>query len=145
LPPSLFRKNRERFFSLFSQSVQTEKGDFALFRGASEVPMYSSDIRYPEYQEAYFYYLTGVVEMDCYLIVDLHEKKVTLFVPQLDNLYKIWMNIMKKEEFAAKYEIEVCYMAELEAALKAYTGKMYINAGVNTDSNLKTDVPDAQY
>jgi len=52
---------------------------------------------------------------------------------------------MKKEEFAAKYEIEVCYMAELEAALKAYTGKMYINAGVNTDSNLKTDVPDAQY
>jgi len=81
LPPSLFRKNRERFFSLFSQSVQTEKGDFALFRGASEVPMYSSDIHYPEYQEAYFYYLTGVVEMDCYLIVDLHEKKVTLFVP----------------------------------------------------------------
>jgi len=49
LPPSLFRKNRERFFSLFNDSVKTAPGDFALFRGASEVPIYSSDICYPEY------------------------------------------------------------------------------------------------
>jgi len=35
--------------------------------------------------------------MDCYLLVDLHKKHVIVFLPQLDNLYKIWMNIMTKE------------------------------------------------
>lgn len=49
LPSTLFAKNRARFFSLFHQSVQTKEGDFALFKGANEVPIYSSDICYPEY------------------------------------------------------------------------------------------------
>jgi hypothetical protein len=80
--------------------ADVKEGDFAVFKGASEVPIYSSDICYPEYQEAFFYYLTGVEEMDCYLIVDLHNDKVTLFMPQLDNLYKIWMNFITKEESA---------------------------------------------
>jgi len=60
LPATLFEKNRKRFFELFHAEVQVQEGDFALFKGASEIPIYSSDINYPEYQEAYFYYLTGV-------------------------------------------------------------------------------------
>jgi len=52
-----------------------------LFKGASEVPLYSSDVHYPEYQEAYFYYLTGCEEMDCYLVLDLHNDKAILFAP----------------------------------------------------------------
>jgi hypothetical protein len=35
------------------------KNACGFFKGASEVPMYSSDVAYPEYQEAYFYYLFG--------------------------------------------------------------------------------------
>ena len=81
LPSTLFAKNRKRFLKLFHEAVKTEEGDIALFRGASEVPLYSSDVSYPEYQEAYFYYLTGVNEMDCYLAVDLHNDIATLFVP----------------------------------------------------------------
>jgi hypothetical protein len=77
----LFQKNRTRFFSLFHKEVETKNGDFALFKGASEVPLYSSDVHYPEYQEAYFYYLTGCEEMDCYLILDLHNDKAILFAP----------------------------------------------------------------
>jgi hypothetical protein len=145
LPPSLFQKNRKRFFDLFSQKVKTEDGDFALFKGASEVPIYSSDICYPEYQEAYFYYLTGVVEMDCYLVADLHNKKVILFVPQLDNLYKIWMNFITKEQFAEKYQMEVRHCHELEDTLASFSGKCYVNLGVNSDSNLKTDIPEEKY
>ena len=145
LPPSLFQKNRNRFFDLFHQKVKTEDGDFALFKGASEVPIYSSDICYPEYHEAYFYYLSGVSEMDCYLVLDLHNRKVILFVPQLDNLYKIWMNFITKEEYAKKYQIEVRHVHELEDSLAAFGGKCYINLGTNTDSNLKTDIPDEKY
>lgn len=83
--------------------------------------------------------------MDCYLIADLHNKKVILFVPQLDNLYKIWMNFITKEEYAEKYQIEVRHMHELEDALKAFDGTLYINLGTNTDSQLKTDIPEEKY
>ena len=72
LPNSLFAKNRARFFKLFKERVKLEDGKkaVALFKGASAVPLYSSDVNYPEYQEAYFYYLFGVSEMDCYGFVD---------------------------------------------------------------------------
>jgi len=83
--------------------------------------------------------------MDCYLIADLHNDKVTLFMPKLDNLYKIWMNFITKDQTADKYKIEVKYMSELEEEMKKFTGKLYINEGTNTDSNLKTDLPDAKY
>jgi len=94
LPNSLFAKNRQQFISMFKKTVPVKEGDFALFRGASEVPLYSSDVNYPEYQEAYFYYLFGVHEMDCYAIIDFHNEKAVLFAPKLDNLYKIWMTTM---------------------------------------------------
>ena len=94
LPNSLFAKNRQQFISMFKKAVPVEEGDFALFRGASEVPLYSSDVSYPEYQEACFYYLFGVHEMDCYAIIDFYNEKAVLFAPKLNNLYKIWMTTM---------------------------------------------------
>ena len=65
-----------------------------VFKGASEVPLYSSDVSYPSYQEAYFYYLFGAIEMDLYGVIDFTEEKAILFVPRLNNLYKIWMTVM---------------------------------------------------
>lgn len=70
------------------------KNAVGFFKGASEVPLYSSDCSYPEYQEAFFYYLFGVDEMDCYGVIDFENEKAVLFVPRLDNLYKIWMTVM---------------------------------------------------
>ena len=49
LPTSLFKKNSERFFKLFHSKHYTKQGDFALLRGSSEVPLYNSDVSYPEY------------------------------------------------------------------------------------------------
>ena len=57
------------------------------------MPIYSSDVNYPEYQEAFFYYLFGVPEMDCYGVIDFENEKTFLFVPRLDNYYKIWMTV----------------------------------------------------
>ena len=145
MPNSLFRKNRNRFFSLFHKKNVTKQGDFALLRGASEVPLYNSDVSYPEYQEAFFYYLFGAVEMDCYGLLDLHNDHAILFVPRLDNLYKIWMTVMTKEESAVHYELEVRYIDEMEATLEQFKGSMYLNDGVNSDSGLKTILPDEKY
>lgn len=86
------------------------------FKGANEVPMYSGDVPYPEYQEAFFYYLFGITEMDCYGAIDFVSEKSILFVPKLDNFYKIWMTTMTKEEWGQKYSgiDEIFYTDEME-------------------------------
>ena len=63
LPQTLFKKNRAQFIKMFNEQHEL-KGEHIIgfFKGASEVPMYSGDVPYPEYQEAFFYYLV------CYTI-----------------------------------------------------------------------------
>jgi len=51
--------------------------------------------------------------MDCYGLLDFNEEKAILFIPKLDALYKIWMTVMSKEDYSAKYEIEVRTVDEL--------------------------------
>ena len=75
------------------------KNAVGFFKGASEVPLYSSDVTYPEYQEAFFYYLFGVVEMDAYGVIDFQNEKAVLFLPKLDNYYKIWMTVLDLEGY----------------------------------------------
>ena len=59
--------------------------------------MQQSDVNYPEYQESFFYYLFGAVEMDCYGLMDLETKKAILFVPKHDDYYKVWMTLLSLE------------------------------------------------
>lgn len=96
LPQTLFQKNRQQFIRMFKkqQGDKLPKNAVGFFKGSSEVPLYSSDVCYPEYQEAFFYYLFGAEEMDCYGAIDFENEKAVLFIPRLDNLYKIWMTVM---------------------------------------------------
>ena len=107
--------------------------------------MYSGDVPYPEYQEAYFYYLFGATEMDCYGIIDFQEEKSYLFFPKLDNFYKIWMTTMSKDELKEKYSgvDEICYTDEIQDVLKGINPDLiYLNKGINSDSGLETMVPE---
>ena len=105
----------------------------ALFKGASEVPLYSSDVSYPSYQEAFFYYVFGAIEMDLYGLVDFNQEKAILFVPRLDNLYKIWMTVMKLEDYVAKYELEVRNVSDLKKFMASEcpsdSTTVYVNGG----------------
>ena len=83
--------------------------------------------------------------MDCYVLLDLYKDHTILFIPRLDNLYKIWMTVMTKEEFSAYYDLEVRYIDELEEAIKQLDGILYLNDGINSDSGLKTTLPDEKY
>jgi len=50
LSNSLFQKNRARFIQLFKEELgEKSQKAIALFKGSSEVPLYSSDVAYPEY------------------------------------------------------------------------------------------------
>ena len=88
-----------------AKGADLPKNAVALFQGASEVPMYSSDVAYPEYQEAFFYYLFGVTEMDSFAVIDFANEKTILFLPKLDNYYKIWMTVLTVDEYKKKYSL----------------------------------------
>ncbi len=83
--------------------------------------------------------------MDCYGLLDLHNDHLILFVPRLDNLYKIWMNVLTKEDASQFYQVEVRYVDEIEETLKSFQGTLFLNDGVNSDSGLKTILPDEKY
>ena len=65
-------------------------------------------------------------------------------------MYKIWMTVMTKEDYQAKYDIEVRYIEELKDYLaqncsEASNTTVYLNRGVNSDSKLQTQVPEPDY
>ena len=62
----------------------------------------------------------------------------------------IWMTVMTKEDYAAKYEIEVRYISEMSEYLVSNYGQatgstVYVNRGVNSDSKLVTAIPEQNY
>ena len=88
--------------------------------------------------------------MDCYGLIDFTTEKAILFVPKMDNLYKIWMTLMTKEDFQTKYEVEVKYLDELEEYMATECSQsnnvtVYVNQGVNSDSRLVTQIPESKY
>jgi Xaa-Pro dipeptidase len=63
--------------------------------------------------------LFGINEPDCYAALDLGTGKPTFFVPQTSNLYKIWMTVLTKDDFKAKYEIsDVVFVEDMAQWLK---------------------------
>ena len=51
IPNSCFEENRARFYRLFKEKITVNDQNKAvgLFKGSSEVPLYSSDVSYPSY------------------------------------------------------------------------------------------------
>ena len=112
------------------------------------MPLYSSDVAYPEYQEAFFYYLFGAVEMDCFGIIDFAQEKCVLFVPKLDNFYKIWMTTLSIDEWKVRYPLidEIHYTDEMEAYFaERKPATIFLNKGVNSDSGLTTQYPEEKH
>lgn len=58
--------------------------------------------------------------MDCYGVIDFEHKKSILFVPKLDNYYKIWMTVLDLEGYRAKFPLidEIHYVGDMEAWFK---------------------------
>ena len=109
--------------------------------------MYSSDMTWPEYQEAFFYYLFGIKEMGCYGILDLINEKTTVFIPRQDEFYKIWMTVMDTQQMQEKYPLidQFLYVDEIEDFLKSYQPQtLYLNGGKNGDTGRRTLVPEEE-
>ena len=93
-------------------------------------------------QESYFAHLFGVVEPDCWGIIELPSGRATLLVPRLAPAYAVWMGeILPPEHFRKRYHTDACAyadetMATLRVALGSSTGPVHVLSGSNSDSGL---------
>ena len=88
------------------------------------MPVNDTDVEYPFYQESNFYYLFGVDQPDCYAIIDIEKSKSYLFIPKLDNQYKIWMTVMDQDDYRKRFfegisDVEVIYSEEIDSFLRS--------------------------
>jgi Xaa-Pro dipeptidase len=87
-----------------------------------------TDVELPFRQESYFYYLTGVSEVDSRLLIDLSTGKAYLFVLKFDQDHELWCgkahSIKKMSEM---YNITVFYTSEMDQILdRIGSRKVYV-------------------
>ena len=109
LPIEYFEKNRERYFSnLVKRIPNLNLNSVIVISGGDEIPRYDTDVNHYHFcQESNFYYLTGVREPGLSAILDINTSKCILFYDQPPENYKIWMNVISKEEMGEKYRVDV--------------------------------------
>jgi hypothetical protein len=58
--------------------------------------------------------------MDAFGVIDFNTMKTTLFMPKLDNYYKIWMTVLTTDEYKNKYNAidEVLFVDQMEDYFK---------------------------
>lgn len=109
LPTSFFETNRNRFFTLVPQRITNFDSNSVLVLKAGEEQLkYDTDVNYYYFfQEANFYYLTGVREPGLDAVVDFKNNQITLFYDQPPEDTKIWQTVVTKDEIASRYKLTV--------------------------------------
>ena len=93
--------HREKLFSLFDD----DQNGVVFIQGAETMYRYKTDYEFPFRQESNFWYLTGVNEADCALVLDLKKEEYHLFVPERDAQYAVWHGFVKtKEQYQEEYQ-----------------------------------------
>lgn len=97
---------------------------------------------YPE-QDDNFYYMFGVLEPDCYGIIELDTGKTILLPPNIPEAYKIWMLVPDKEYFKRVYQVDdVIFADNIEDYFKSYKPQtVFLFNGVNSDSGVRPEQP----
>ncbi len=94
-------QHREKLFSLFDDN----QNGVVFVQGKETMYRYGTDYEFPFRQESNFWYLTGVNEADCSLILDLKTEEYHLFVPKRDAQYAVWHGYVKsKEQYVEEYK-----------------------------------------
>lgn len=113
------------------------KDGIILLKGGEQSTQYETDTDILFRQDSHFRYMFGVREPDCYGIVDLLDKKCTLFVPNFPQSYGVWMGpIQPQQYYIDKYLVdEVKYVEEIPGHIQNRNPSViYVNKGVNSDS-----------
>tara|TARA_R110002126_G_scaffold4515_1_gene23787 strand:+ start:6799 stop:8136 length:1338 start_codon:yes stop_codon:yes gene_type:complete len=93
--------HREKLFSLFDDN----QNGVVFIQGADIMYRYDTDYEFPFRQESNFWYLTGVNEPECSLVLDLNKEEYHLFVPDRDAQYAVWHGyVITREQYQEKYK-----------------------------------------
>ncbi|ETN37937.1 uncharacterized protein HMPREF1541_07560 [Cyphellophora europaea CBS 101466] len=104
----------------------TDRGlpsDAVIYLEAQKTRMVEDDDQADHFrQRRYFFYLSGCKVPDAYLVYNIPQNILTLFIPPIDPESVIWAGLPEsKEEALAKYDVDdVLYTNEVNAALAAY-------------------------
>ena len=104
----------------------TDRGlprDAVIYLEAQKTEMVEDDDQAKQFrQRRYFFYLTGCKLPDSYLIYNIPQNQLTLFIPPIDPDSVIWAGLPESpEEALAKYDVDaVKYTDEVNASLAAF-------------------------
>ncbi|MFA5667929.1 MAG: aminopeptidase P family protein [Balneolaceae bacterium] len=97
----MYSQHREKLLSLFDDN---QKG-VVFIQGEEIMYRYSTDYEFPFRQESNFWYLAGVNEPDCSMLLDLEKEEYHLFVPERDAQYAVWHGYVKTmEQYQEEYQ-----------------------------------------
>ncbi|CAG9858391.1 unnamed protein product [Phyllotreta striolata] len=138
ISPSLYESNRKR---LVEELNKMQKDSIVVLQGGSNQPIYDTDASYLFRQESYFTWCFGVVEPDCFGLIDTVSGDSYLFVPQYPVEYAVWNGPLPTlEEFKKKYKVNyINYVEHLGQTIKELNrSALLVLNGLNSDSLLKT-------
>ncbi len=97
----MYSQHRKKLFSLFDDN----QNGVVFIQGKEIMYRYGTDYEFPFRQESNFWYLTGVNEPDCAMLLDLNKEEYHLFVPERDAQYAVWHGYVKnKEQYQQEYQ-----------------------------------------
>ena len=110
--------HRNKLYSLF----EADQKGVIYVRGANLSYRYETDYEYAFRQESNFWYLTGLNEPECHLVMDLETQESHLFVPKRDEQFAVWHGFIKTvEDFDEETQFDhVHYDSELLNVLHNY-------------------------
>jgi Xaa-Pro dipeptidase len=137
VPLSMFQENRQKLLDKLDNN-----NAIVVLNGGASATRFDTDHELLFRQESYFWWLTGVKEPDCAVVIT--SGSTTLFVPELPPDYATLMGPLRMpDEWKAIYDVDqVQYTHELEAFLENATtttttetsSKILLLKGMNTDS-----------
>ncbi|KAL9657442.1 hypothetical protein ABK040_016711 [Willaertia magna] len=92
--------NRQAFREAFYDKTFEKHPKTAFFLSGSQTKLRtpSSDVELTFRQESHFFYLTGVNEAECSVLLSPENRKSCLFIPQLDDEYALWCGDYPEKE-----------------------------------------------
>lgn len=95
-----FRGNRERLRALFT-------GTAPIIIGANGLLQRNSDMEFPFRQDSNFWYLTGIEEPDCVLVLDKNEEYV--IIPERDAMHTVFGGAIDVQKLTERSGIETIF------------------------------------
>ncbi|KAG7372375.1 aminopeptidase P [Nitzschia inconspicua] len=147
VPLQLFQENRQKLATRLVEGTQSDK-HIVILQGGPSPLRFGTDHEPVFRQESYFWWLTGVKEPDCKVVLTIQlasNVTTTLFIPKLPASYATIMGKIKtRDEWKQGYQLEqVLFTDDLEGFLEEEIKSMFSESqkpvilllrGQNTDS-----------